>query len=167
MKRIYFILLSLLFPTISYAASNDVADMAGKITGQMPSLIMAMISITYIGGILAGIKGAIKLKEYNETKGQVKLAIPITYLIMSSFLVSIPSTLDSLAMTLYGEGASFASTFDSWSRGDGEKVVVTMTGGSTGSTDSGSSSSCQDIAGLPVCDGVALDVGDNFDSGTP
>ena len=49
-------------------------------------------ALAYLIGAFCGYKSAIKFKEFNETKGQqVKLVVPMTYLLCCALLVGFPS----------------------------------------------------------------------------
>lgn len=50
-----------------------------------------VLLFSYIAGMLIGIKSVLKLKEYNEKEGKVPLSISIKLMILSAFLISMPS----------------------------------------------------------------------------
>ena len=59
---------------------------------QTGAVINTVGGLSYIFGIVFGIKGAMKLKDYNESKGQqVKLAVPIVMIIAAACFLTLPS----------------------------------------------------------------------------
>ncbi len=103
------LLFTLLMPIVAFAATGQtVASIANSMLGQLPGLESLMVSMSYIFGIILGIKGILKLKEHNESKGQVKLAVPIVMIIAAALFLALPSTLETgrEAVGLNGKGAT-------------------------------------------------------------
>lgn len=45
---------------------------------------------SYITGLLIGVKSGLKLKEHNDTMGEVPLSISVKLMLLSSFLIVLP-----------------------------------------------------------------------------
>lgn len=104
-KNIAFLIL--LLPLTSFAASGQtVASIANSMMGQLPGVETLMVSMSYIFGIVLGIKGILKLKEHNESKGQVKLGVPIAMIVASALFLALPSTLKTGKDTLGLKGGT-------------------------------------------------------------
>ncbi len=101
MKKLLILsILSLCVVAPAFAAGQTVGDVANKVmdtTSLFPDFIGAL---SYICGIALGIKGILKLKEHNESKGQVKLVIPIVLVISSAMLLALPSVVSIGTQTL-------------------------------------------------------------------
>lgn len=88
------------------AMAEDLKGVTGRITGQMPGIAEVLSAVAYIGGVGFGIKAALKLKEHNESKGQVPLSQPITLGIVAALLLALPSFLTTGKETVFGAGAT-------------------------------------------------------------
>lgn len=66
--------------------------------------------VAYIVGVVFGIRGALKLKEWNETKGQVPLSTPIISLVIAALCIALPTLLSSGAETVFGSGSKKAGS---------------------------------------------------------
>ncbi len=62
-------------------------------------------TVAYLAGIGIGIKAALKLKEHNESKGQIPVSQPITMFIVAGLLIALPSFLTTAADSTMGVGA--------------------------------------------------------------
>ena len=96
MKKILF--LFLYFVSLSVFAQTDktIGDLADYFTKSSDkNFIMLLGAISYIAGIYCAINGIIKLKDVNESKGQVKLKIPLTYLICAALFFGLPQLLET------------------------------------------------------------------------
>ncbi len=106
MKKKLLLLLSL-FPILTLAATDKtVASIANSVAGNLPGLEDVMVSMSYIFGIVLGIKGILKLKEHNESKGQVKLGVPIVLIVAAALFLALPSTIETGKKTLGFTGAT-------------------------------------------------------------
>lgn len=96
-KAIYSILLlAILAPLmITNAEAQTVATVANGLIAQIKGLPVFITSISYIMGVVCGVQAALKFKEFNESKGQVKLSVPISYTIGSALLIGVPLTLQT------------------------------------------------------------------------
>ncbi len=91
-KKLVFI--TILLPIAAFAATDKtVASIANSMMGQLPGLEELMAGMSYIFGIIFGIKAILKFKEHNESKGQVKLAVPIAMVVAAALFLALPSTL--------------------------------------------------------------------------
>lgn len=110
MKKIISLILSL---TASVSFAGQCATVDCMINGVLPhmSSVMDLFStLSYIIGAVFVYKSIIKFKENNESKGQVKITIPILYFIAGGLLVSLP-----YVITKGRETFSVTSQYDSQS----------------------------------------------------
>jgi len=92
MKKTYgFLILLLISSSVFAGTSATVATIADGLVAQLQPGPNLMAAIAYVSGIVLGIKGVLKLKEHNESKGQVKLIIPIVLLLSAFLLLALPS----------------------------------------------------------------------------
>lgn len=94
MKNKLIVIILGFFPLFAVAATGQtVASVANSVTGHLPSVSTLMVSLSYIFGIIFGFKSLLKFKEHNETKGQVKLVIPIVMFVASGLFLALPSVI--------------------------------------------------------------------------
>ena len=74
------------------------------VKAQLPAVADVLSIIAYIAGIGFGIKAALKLKESNESKGQVPLSQPITLAIVAGVLLALPTLLSVASESVFGAG---------------------------------------------------------------
>lgn len=91
---------SLIFFASPVLAQNatTIADIANNLIPQLRTeggVVDALAAISYLSGIGLAIKGVLKLKEHNETKGQVGLSAPIFLLVAASMFMALPSFLNT------------------------------------------------------------------------
>lgn len=92
MKKLLILsILSLTAISPAFAAGETVATVANKVIQSIDSMPGFLSALSYISGIVLGIKGILKLKEHNESKGQVKLVIPIVLIASSAMLLALPT----------------------------------------------------------------------------
>lgn len=85
-------LLSLIANSYAQGTCATVDCIALGLIPQTGAVMNMLGGMSYIFGIVFGIKGAMKLKDYNESKGQqVKLAVPIVMLIAAACFLALPS----------------------------------------------------------------------------
>lgn len=89
---------------------NTICSMVNSFLPEISGIEPLMFSLSYIFGLTLGIKAAFKLREHNESKGQVKLSVPIMMLIAAAMFLSLPTLMDSGISTL-GLGTASQSTF--------------------------------------------------------
>lgn len=99
---------SLLFMSEPVLAAN-MGTLSSGITGQMPAVANLLSAVAYIAGVGFGIKAALKLKEHNESKGQIPLSQPITLAVVAGVLLGLPSFLSAAKETTLGGGAQGTS----------------------------------------------------------
>lgn len=93
MKKIIGISL-LLLSSAAFAGSTSsktVADVANTVITSIDGVPDLMAAISYVSGIVCGIKGILKFKENNESKGQVKMTVPIILMAASAIFLSLPT----------------------------------------------------------------------------
>ena len=102
-KKLLFItaLLIVCFPV--YA--QTVETVVNKLIPQVRGLESVILAICYVSGIALGIKAIFKLKEHNESKGQVKLSVAIILFVASAMLLSLP-TLVNIGVEAFGFNTS-------------------------------------------------------------
>ena len=105
-----------MFPEMANAADygNQVAgtgvdNLAGNLRGTAKSVTDILSILSYVVGVGFGIKGALKFKEHNETKGQTPISQPLVLLAVAGFLLSLPTLLIMARDSVLGSGASGVS----------------------------------------------------------
>ena len=84
------------------AAGEGLTKITGAVKEQLPEVVDVLAIVAYIAGVGFGIKAALKLKESNETKGQVPLSQPITLVIVSGVLLALPTMLKVATESVFG-----------------------------------------------------------------
>ena len=74
------------------------------VKNQLPGVSDVLSAVAYVAGIGFGIKAALKLKEHNESKGQVPLSAPITLFIVAGLLLALPTMLSVATESVFGGG---------------------------------------------------------------
>lgn len=75
-------------------------------SGQLISLTGLIEGFAYLGAIALGIKGALKLNEWNESKGrQVKMTTGLIYILCAGLLLGLPTLISVGSSTLLGTEA--------------------------------------------------------------
>lgn len=87
-------------------AQSGLTRMTDPVTEGLKSVVQVISIFSYLAGLAFGIKAALKLKEHNESKGQVPLSQPVTTAIVAAFLIALPSLLTVVAETMFGSDAS-------------------------------------------------------------
>lgn len=98
------LLLTLISPNVS-AAAQTIDQIANNIIQQIDDLPGLFGGLSYVFGIVLGIKGILKLKEHNESKGQVKLGIPIAMILASAMFLAFPTFVKTGTGTIFGADA--------------------------------------------------------------
>lgn len=83
----------LLVSSVASATDATVATIADHVVTELDSFPDAFAAISYVLGAVLGIKALLKFKENNESKGQVKLGIPIVMIIASALFLGLPTIL--------------------------------------------------------------------------
>ncbi len=100
--------LGLVFALLTFGASSAMAAttaaMVTNFLAQSGGWSDVLSVIAYIAGIGFGIKAALKLKEHNESKGQVPISQPITMFIVAGLLIALPTFLTTAADSVNGVG---------------------------------------------------------------
>lgn len=89
---------------IEPAQAQGILTVTNGLTPQMSGIADVLSSISYLAGIGFGIKAALKLKEHNESKGQVAISAPITMAIVAGLLIALPSLLSMSSEAIFGTG---------------------------------------------------------------
>jgi hypothetical protein len=78
---------------VSFAGNTgqDLTTYSTNLSTQISSATDIMSYIAYIVGLGIGFKGALKLKEHNESQGKVPLSQPITLFIVAGLLFALPT----------------------------------------------------------------------------
>ncbi len=89
-----FALLTLLSTSV-FAASTDatVETIANTIIREIDGMPDFLSAFSYVAGVALGIKALLKFKEHNESKGQVKMSIPIILIVASALFLGLPTVL--------------------------------------------------------------------------
>lgn len=91
--NIMFLLMLLAAPAFAQTTGATLGTIADEILNTVPGILQVMEAGAYIAGIVLGIKGIFKLKEANESKGQVKLSVPIIMIIAAVILLALPTAI--------------------------------------------------------------------------
>ena len=86
------------------AMAQGLDRITAPIKNQMPGVSDVLSAVAYVSGIGFGIKGALKLKEHNESKGQTPLSAPITLFIVAGILLALPTMLSVATESVFGVG---------------------------------------------------------------
>lgn len=86
------------------AQAQGVLTVTNGLLPQMGGIADLLSSLSYLAGIGFGIKAALKLKEHNESKGQVSISAPITMAVVAALLIALPSLLSMSAEAIFGTG---------------------------------------------------------------
>lgn len=90
-------------------AASTVADVANTVLSNVKSLPRFLVTIAYVMGCAAGVMAALKFKEHNESKGQIKLMVPIAYTIGAVLLIGVPLALDTGLKTFGYNSTGYSS----------------------------------------------------------
>ena len=88
------------------AQNSGLNRVTGSVKEQLPGVADVLQVISYILGVAFGIKAALKLKESNESKGQVPISQPITLAVIAGALLALPSLLKVAAETIFGNSTT-------------------------------------------------------------
>ncbi len=80
-------------------------QVTGVVKSQLPGVAEVLSALAYVSGIGFGIKAVLKIKEHNESKGQVPLSQPITLAIVAGLLLALPSFLETAKSGVFGTGS--------------------------------------------------------------
>lgn len=80
--------------TYAQATCSTIDCIALALIPQVTGVMEALMVLSYILGIVFGIKGVLKLKEHSESKGQVKINIAFIMIIASACFISLPSLIN-------------------------------------------------------------------------
>lgn len=87
------------------ALAQGLNQVTGVVKSQMPGVAEVLSAVAYVAGVGFGIKAVLKLKEHNESKGQVPLSQPITLGIVAGLLLALPSFLQTAKTGIFGSGS--------------------------------------------------------------
>lgn len=97
--------------SIAFGQATTLADVANALIPQVADTSMLFSAIAYVCGIGLTIKGVLKLKEFNETKGRdVKMQTPIMLIIAGAMLLALPSFIN-IGVTTFGFDKGGQQTF--------------------------------------------------------
>lgn len=91
--KIKHILLLLPFITLNAVAeqASDLSSMVGQLQSQIATVVNLFGAVAFVAGIGFLLAGILKFKNFRDNPQQVPLSAPITYLIIGSLLVFLPS----------------------------------------------------------------------------
>lgn len=92
--NLMFLLMVMSSPVFAQATGATLGTIADGIVNTVPGILQVMEAGAYIAGIALGIKGIFKLKEVNESKGQVKLTVPIIMILAAVILLALPTAIN-------------------------------------------------------------------------
>lgn len=98
--KLVLITMLLIFASSAFAAgqvdSTTVGEMASNMYGNFQNIFDLVSGFSYVAGAVFGFKAAIQLKDHTYNPQQNKLSKPATSLVVSSFLLTLPSVIDTL-----------------------------------------------------------------------
>ena len=89
MKKLILILPLYIF--FSSANAQTVADVANGLIPQISEIPDVIAIVSYLAGVVCMIKAALKLKEANESRGQVKISGAIIFAIAAALFLALPT----------------------------------------------------------------------------
>ena len=87
---------------VAPAHAQSIADIAKQVESQLPGVLNVIEGLAYVFGIGLSIKGVFKLKEYNESNGQIKLSQPMIIILCAIVLLTLGGTITAGRETLFG-----------------------------------------------------------------
>lgn len=75
---------------VAFATGATVADIADTVVAEIAGIPDIIAAISYLIGVVCGIKALLKFKEHNESKGQVKISTGIILIVASAFFLGMP-----------------------------------------------------------------------------
>lgn len=97
---------------IAAASADCIAVLAPGWVGQVKNVVKVFQLVSYVSGIFFGFKAILKFKEHNETKGQVKIAIPFFHIVASAALLALPTLIEIATDALVGTDADTGVSSD-------------------------------------------------------
>lgn len=82
--------------------TKGIGGLSKRLTEQLPGFADVLAIIVYVAAVFLGLKGILKLKESNESNGQVKMGTAVTYLVCSVLCFALPSLLQMGGETIFG-----------------------------------------------------------------
>lgn len=82
--------------TVETVANSIIDNLNGQTT-----VVKLMGYISYIIGIIVGIQAALKLKAWNESRGQIPFSVPLLYMIGAAMFIAMPTLINFGAETLF------------------------------------------------------------------
>ncbi len=89
-----------------FASDKTIADVANTVIKSIDGVPDLLAAVSYVSGIVCGIKGILKFKEHNESKGQVKITVPIILMAASAIFLSLPTIIKMGTQTLGVSGVT-------------------------------------------------------------
>jgi intracellular multiplication protein IcmD len=110
MKKIFLTTLTvlgtfLLFGVEAFAQTTDLSGTTTQVRNQLPGVADLISAASYLIGIGFGLKAALKLKEHNESKGQIPLSQPVTLAVVAALLLALPTLLSVSRNSVFGTGS--------------------------------------------------------------
>mgnify|MGYP001485722228 CR=1 FL=1 len=91
--------------SVEPAMAQGLNNVTNVVKSQMPGVAEVLSAVAYVAGVGFGIKAILKLKEHNESKGQVPLSQPITLGIVAGLLLALPTFLQTAKQGVFGAGS--------------------------------------------------------------
>ena len=95
-------------PPVESESANPatIGDIANTMAGNMSGMVDLLSFMAYLIGITMGMNGALKLKAHNENPDRVPISQPLTMMMISAMMISLPSFLGTAATTTFSTGAA-------------------------------------------------------------
>lgn len=107
--------LATLLPAVSFAAGGcsgggqSLGDVACTVSQSYEGFFDILAGISYLTGAMFGFKAALQLKDHTDNSQQTKLSKPLTTLMVSTLLLTFPSTIDMMVGTFFQGGLQSVS----------------------------------------------------------
>jgi intracellular multiplication protein IcmD len=110
MKQVFLTTLAILasyilFGSNAFAQTTDLLGTTDQVRNQLPGVADLISAASYLIGIGFGLKAALKLKEHNESKGQIPLSQPVTLAVVAALLLALPTLLSVSRNSVFGTGS--------------------------------------------------------------
>lgn len=87
---------------LASSGAGDIGTVAAKLTGTMKSITALISAGSYVAGVALALAGLVKFKAHKEAPTQTALSVPLVLLAIAAGLVFLPSVIDSVGTSLFG-----------------------------------------------------------------
>ncbi len=83
-------------------AADDIATIAGNITGQLGSLTVLLVVAAYVAGVGFALMGVTQFKAHKDNPQQTPISKPIVYIIIAAALLFLPTLMGAAGESVFG-----------------------------------------------------------------